>query len=335
MQIDLKTVNIEPKRKAFDHLVRRFGDKPASRYQEASYDIQACENLHYRPTWAPDQELYDPTLSKIRMGDWHDLKDPRQYYYNTYVLARARQQEATEAAFTLVESRGLHLTVPAEMRQTLLNLLLPLRHAAWGANQNNVLVAGYGFGTPFTQPCLYYGMDCLAIAQYLSRIGLLLGETDALAQGKAQWVDEERWQPLRRLTEDTMVVRDPFELFLAQDVVIDGLLYPLVYETIIDAQMAQEGAAPIAMLTQFMSDWGVETRKWSTAVVKAAAAESEANASQIADWTRQWAQRAMAALLPVVEIAAPDDADRLLSAAHDELMARLAKAGVPLTQGDA
>lgn len=34
MQIDLKTVSIEPKRKAFDHLVRRFGDKPASRYQE-------------------------------------------------------------------------------------------------------------------------------------------------------------------------------------------------------------------------------------------------------------------------------------------------------------
>jgi len=100
MQIDVKTVSIEPKRKAYDHLVRRFGDKPASRYQEGSYDLQAAENLHYRPTWAPDQELYDPTLSKIRMEDWYAFKDPRQFYYSSYVLTRARMQEGAEAAFS-------------------------------------------------------------------------------------------------------------------------------------------------------------------------------------------------------------------------------------------
>ncbi|WP_067736637.1 phenol hydroxylase [Novosphingobium naphthalenivorans] len=330
MQIDLKTVNIEPKRKAFDHLVRRFGDKPASRYQEASYDIQATENLHYRPTWAPEQELYDPTISRIVMADWHALKDPRQYYYNSYVLTRARQQEAAEGAFALVESRGLHLTVPEEMREQILDLLVPLRHAAWGANQNNVLVSGYGFGTPFTQPCLYYGMDCLAVAQYLSRIGLMLGGVDALARGKAQWMDNEEWQPLRRLVEDTLVVRDPFELFIAQDVVIDGLLYPLIYDSIIDGRMAQNGAAPVSMLTQFMTDWGKETRKWAISVVKVAAAESEANAVIIGEWFRTWSERAMAALLPVIAKVMGEDADQLLAGGLDDLKAQLAKAGVSL-----
>jgi len=190
MQIDLKTVAIEPKRKAFDHLVRRFGDKVASRYQEGSYDIQAVENLHYRPTWAPEQTLYDPTISKVVMEDWHAFKDPRQFYYSSYVLARARQQEAAEGAFALVESRALHATIPEDLRTAILDLLVPLRHAAWGANQNNVLIAGYGFGVTFTQPCLYHGMDNLAVAQYLSRIGLLLGGTEALAAGKTRkWVD--------------------------------------------------------------------------------------------------------------------------------------------------
>lgn len=330
MQIDLKTVNIEPKRKTFDHLVRRFGDKPASRYQEGSYDIQATENLHYRPTWAPEQELYDPNISRIVLDDWHALKDPRQYYYNTYVLARARQQEGAESAFSLVESRALHLTVPEAMRQQILDLLLPLRHAAWGANQNNVLISGYGFGTPFTQPCLYYGMDCLAIAQYLSRIGMMLGGVESLARGKTQWMDDERWQPLRRLVEDTLVVRDPFELFVAQDVIIDGLLYPLVYDVIIDGRLAQNGAAPVSMLTQFMTDWSAETRKWSTSLVKIAAAENPANAAIIAEWSRAWGERAMAALLPVVEPVLTDDADALLADAHAELTARLTKAGVPL-----
>lgn len=69
MQIDLRTVSIEPQRNTFDHLARRFGDKPASRYQEGSYDIQAAENLHYLPTWDPEQQLYDPSISKIIMQD--------------------------------------------------------------------------------------------------------------------------------------------------------------------------------------------------------------------------------------------------------------------------
>lgn len=330
MQIDLKTVSIEPKRKAFDHLVSRFGDKPASRYQEGSYDIQATENLHYRPTWAPEQELYDPNISRVVMADWHAFKDPRQYYYNTYVLARARQQEAAEAAFTLVETRALHQTIPAELRQTILDLLVPLRHAAWGANQNNVLISGYGFGTPFTQPCLYQGMDCLAVAQYLSRIGMLLGGTEALAEGKRQWLDGESWQPLRRLVEDTLVVRDPFELFVAQNTVIDGLLYPGVFDAIIDGRFALNGAAPVSMLAQFITDWSAEARKWSDSVIKIAAGESAANAAIIAEWVSEWSGRAMAALLPPIERAIGSDADAVLGQALDTLTARLAKAGVAL-----
>lgn len=330
MQIDLKTVTIEPKRKAFDHLVTRFGDKPASRYQEGSYDIQATENLHYRPTWAPEQELYDPNISRVVMADWHAFKDPRQYFYSSYVLARARQQEAAEGAFALVESRALHATIADGLRQSILDLLVPLRHAAWGANQNNVLIAGYGFGTPFTQPCLYQGMDCLAVAQYLSRIGLLLGGTEALAAGKQQWTSAEVWQPLRRLVEDTLVVRDPFELFVAQNVVIDGLLYPAVFDAVVDGRFAHDGAAPISMLAQFITDWSAEARKWADSVIKVAAGESPANAAVIAEWFSEWSGRAMAALLPPIEQAIGSAADAVLGQTLDELKARLAKAGVAL-----
>ena len=328
MQIDLKTVAIEPKRKAFDHLVRRFGDKVASRYQEGSYDIQATENLHYRPTWAPEQQLYDPTISKIVMADWHAFKDPRQYYYSSYVLARARQQEAAEGAFTLVESRALHATIPDDLRALILNLLVPLRHAAWGGNQNNVLIAGYGYGVTFTQPCLYHGMDNLAVAQYLSRLGLLMGGTDALVAGKTAWMEAECWQPLRRLVEDTLVIRDPFELFVAQNVVIDGLLYPAVFDAVVDGRFAMTGAAPVSMLTQFITDWSGEARTWVDSVVKVAASESPENAATISGWVSEWSGRAMAALLPPVEQAIGSDADAVLGQVLADLQARLAKAGV-------
>ena len=63
---------------------------------------------------------------------------------------------------------------------------------------NNTFICGYGFGTTFTQPCIYHAMDHLGIAQYLSRLGLLLGDTEALSEGKADWMEGEAWQPLRR-----------------------------------------------------------------------------------------------------------------------------------------
>src|SRR3546814_5287463 len=103
------------------------------------------------------------------MADLDAFKDPRQYFYDPYTLARARQQEAVEGAFAFVESRGLHHSGPADVLSEALAVLVPLRHAAWASNQNNVLIAGYGVGTTFTQPCLYQGMDALAIAQYISR----------------------------------------------------------------------------------------------------------------------------------------------------------------------
>ncbi|PKO38718.1 MAG: phenol hydroxylase [Betaproteobacteria bacterium HGW-Betaproteobacteria-6] len=330
MQIDLRTVSIKQQRNTFDHLARRFGDKPASRYQEGSYDIQATENLHYRPTWDPDQLIYDASITKIVMADWYALKDPRQYFYNNYTLARARQQETAEANFSFVESRGLADMLPDELKQVALDVLVPLRHAAWGANMNNSFISGYGYAAIFTQACMFHAMDNLGIAQYLSRLGLLLGDQEALDAGKTAWLDDEAWQPMRRYIEDCLVVRDPFELFVAQNVALDGLLYPLVYERIVDGYLSAKGASAVAMLCQFMNDWFDETRKWVDAVMKVAAAESEHNRAILQEWTEKWSTRAAAAMSPVVRKALGADAEEVVGEEVAAFKARLKKVGVEI-----
>lgn len=245
MQIEIKTLKAQPLRQTYGHVARRFGDKPASRYQEATYDIQPTTNFHYRPTWAPEFELFDASRTQIRMKDWYALKDPRQYYYGAYVTTRARQQEAAEGAFDLVERRGLLAALSYEWQERLTAGLLPLRHIEWGANMNNTLCADYGYGTAITQACTFCAMDRLGIAQYLSRIGLALdGNTGvALERAKTAWLEAEAWQPMRRLVEDIFVVEDWFETFVAQNLVLDGLLYPLVYQHF-DAFAAQHRGEP-------------------------------------------------------------------------------------------
>ena len=67
MAIDLRTVSITPLRQTFGHLARRMGaDKPASRYMEATMDLQPVENYHYRPTWEPEFDIFDQTRPRSR-----------------------------------------------------------------------------------------------------------------------------------------------------------------------------------------------------------------------------------------------------------------------------
>ena len=331
MQIDLRTVTIKPLRQTFDNIARRIGaDKPASRYQEGTLDMQQTANFHYRPTWDPAHDIYDASRTAIKMADWYAFKDPRQFYYGAYTLARAKQQDTAEANFDFVENRGLAETLPADVRATVLELLVPLRHVAWGSNMNNASICAYSYGTAFSQPGIYQAMDQLGIAQYLTRVGLLLGGVDVLDEAKDSWMTADTWQGLRRYVEDCMVLKDPVELFVAQNVALDGLLYPLVYETIVDDVLSAKGGTPVAMLTQFMTDWFAETKRWTDATMKTAAAESAENKEILAKWVSQWRDRAAATLLPVARIALNERTDELVAEVVQQFNARLVKAGVPL-----
>lgn len=220
--------------------------------------------------------------------------------------------------------------MPDSLRDTVLKLLLPLRHVAWGSNMNNASICAYSYGTGFSQPHIFHAMDQLGIAQYITRVGLLLGDVDSLEEAKRAWMEDDAWQGLRRFVEDSFVVKDPVELFVAQNVALDGLLYPLVYETIIDDVLSSKGGTAVAMLTQFMTDWFTETRKWVDATVKIAAAESPENKEIMARWLSQWRDRSASALLPVARIALGDRSDEVLAEVVQQFNARMAKAGVTL-----
>ncbi|MCK5865198.1 MAG: phenol hydroxylase, partial [Marinobacter adhaerens] len=133
MSIEIKTTSVEPIRHTYSHIARRFGDKPATRYQEASYDLEAKTNFHYRPQWDSRYELNDDRRTAIRMEDWYAVSDPRQFYYGAYVGNRAKMQEAAETSFGFCDKRNLLTRLPEETQKQLLRLLVPLRHVELGA----------------------------------------------------------------------------------------------------------------------------------------------------------------------------------------------------------
>ncbi|SDC80672.1 aromatic/alkene monooxygenase hydroxylase subunit beta [Paraburkholderia lycopersici] len=329
MTIDLKTVDIKPLRHTYAHVAQHIGaDKTASRYQEGTFGAQPQANFHYRPTWDPDHELFDPTRTAIVMSSWYALKDPRQFYYASWTTTRARQQDTMEANFEFVESRGMTDLMPETLADQALAVLVPLRHAAWGANMNNSQICALGYGTAFTAPAMFHAMDNLGIAQYLTRLALTMAGPHVLDAAKTAWLEDPTWQALRRYVEDTLVLADPVELFVAQNLVLDGLLYPLVYDRFVDEQVALKGGSAVAMLTAFMPEWHDESGRWIDAVVKTMAAESEDNRACLARWAHHWEEQAAAALLPVAELAFPALGHAALDEVREQLRARFAKLGI-------
>jgi phenol hydroxylase P1 protein len=326
MSIEIKTSILEPVRNTYANIEKRFGNKPATRYQEATYDIQAETNFHYRPLWDPEHELNDPRRTALVMEDWYAFKDPRQFYYGTYVQQRAKMQETAEGNYAFFDKRNLVASLSDEVKAQVIRYLVPLRHVEHAANLNNMYGTAYGYGTAITQALLYDGMDRLGVAQYLSRIGLILdgNSGDALVEAKQLWMDAPVWQGMRALCEETLVTKDWFELFLAQDLVIDTLVNELFYNQL-DQKLTAEGGQDIAMLIEFMQEWSKDTSRWVDAVIKVAAAESDANKALVAGWINTWRGKVAEALAPLAEEMIGPDA---LSQALDVLDKRVAKAGI-------
>ena len=327
--IDLQSRDIKPLRNTYTHVARYIGgDKPASRYQEATMGAQPTQNFHYRPTWDSRYELFDASRSAIKLADWYVLKDPRQYYYATWTIARARQQEAVEANYQFVDSRNLLDRMSDDVRGSACDVLMPLRHVAWAGNMNNCFISAYGYGTALTAATTFHAMDHLGIAQYLTRLGLAVNEPAVLESGKNDWLQDPRWQVLRRFVEDTLVLQDPMEMFVAQNLALDGALYPLIYGAYIDDYLTPRGGTAIAMLTSFMPEWFDESSRWVDAVVKVAAAESSDNKALMSQWAQIWGDRAQSALAPVASIALGTEGERAMQTVHETYLKRCIKLGL-------
>ena len=330
MSIDIKTAHIEPQRLTFDHLEARIGKgKAATRYQEAVHDFQMTTNFHYRPTWEPEMELFDVRRTAIRLDDFDALTDPRQYYYGPYTIQRARQQDHADSNFALIEKRNLFDALDPVWAARLRRLVVPLRHVEWGANTNNTYLSGYGYGAPFTSAALMQAMDRLGIAQYLTRLALALNgqRPEILDEGKALWLDDPLWQPLRRLVEDSMVQKDWFELHVLQNLLLDSQLVPFAYVQL-DEAMAAQGGLAYTLVTEFMREWFGEASRWVDATVKTAASASAENTALLNQWVAQWWPRVAEAVAPLLAAAFEDRAEAVAAAQRGALNARLGKLGL-------
>ena len=307
MQYELKYKVIEPRRHTYQNIIERFGDQPATRYQEATLDIEPRENFHYRPTWDAERELYDERYSALRLTDPYTFADPRQFYYTPYVTNRAALHDEVGKTVAYLESRDLLAKMPAGWQTVLGTVVLPLRHYESGAQLVSVAGARFAYGSSLSQCTSFAAFDRIGNAQILSRVGIALGSgtADRLALAKTEWLEGEHLQPLRRLIEEIMVTDDWAEGLLAIDE-IDKRIYPAFY-TGLDEAALLGGAGAYSLFAQQLATWFADQRRWLDALIKTWRTDEthgEANAAVLDRIERDWGARAQEAVDALLAVAA-------------------------------
>jgi len=331
MNLDIKSVEIKPIRQTYAHVARRIGEnKAATRYEEATYDLQATTNFHYLPTYNSKYEIYDENKTAIKMSDWYKLLDPRQYYYSNYVITRAKQQEVAEQNFSFIEKRDLLITMPQDIKEQILKYVVPLRHYEWGANMNNLQIVSECYGSAMANAATFHSEDRLGMAQYITKIGLLLGENEArfLDEAKDLWINENSWQGLRKVVEDSFVVEDWFELFIFQNVVMDGFVHPLFFDYY-EREIATKGGNIQSMMTEFMTAWFEESNKWVDKTINVAVSESDENKKIITNWCEKYINELEKATILLAKNLVKDP-ENTVSEIKENLIKRLNKNGLEL-----
>ncbi len=326
MQIELRTRTIEPQRKTFTHLVKRYGDRPASRYEEGSVDVQAVENFHYRPAWDSERWQYDPDYSAFKLTDPYAFLDPRQFYYAPYVQSRAAMDDAFSKSLDYLESRDYLHKLPDGWQALITDVLVPLRHYEAGCQLITIEGARWAWGTTIDQCCTYASFDRVGNAQRISRVGLAMdGGGDAiLVAGKERWMTDPALQGMRRFVEEQLVVRDWAKELMAIDLA-DRLLYDLLYRHLDEAAVLG-AAGPYSLVAQHFAAWFADQRRWIDQLVKVWFADEQyADANRAAFdevLVARWSQIVEA----VSDVAAAIDAriDSGAAAAVQETAARLA-----------
>jgi phenol hydroxylase P1 protein len=295
VEYELRQQVVEPRRKTFQNLIERYGDKPASRYDEATVDVQPTENFHYRPLWGPDKELYDESYTALRLEDPYNFKDPRQYYYAPYVTARAALHDAFGKTLDYVGQRELLGRLPEAWQELIATVVVPLRHYESGAQLLSVNGARFAYGTSIEQCLTYAAFDRIGNAQMLTRVGIALagGSADLLGGAKQAWMVQDSLQGLRRYVEELLVEDDWATQMIGIDLT-DRLLYPMLYRHL-DELALMSGAGAYSLVAQHFAAWFTDHRRWIDALLVSwteDVAHGDANAAHLGEVVHEWLPRA-------------------------------------------
>ena len=254
---------------------------------------------------------------------WEAFSDPRQTTYARYTALMSQREAFVARLFARIEESDYDAALPAPALALHDELLAPLRFAGHGLQ---MLAAYAGQMAPAGKIVVVLALqaaDEVRRIQHLAyRLGLLRRRHPELgARAAWRWQEEARWQPLRRVVEELLVVWDWGESFAALCLALKPIFDELTL--VLFAERARDlGDYLTAELLGALREDARWHRDWADALVTLALGHAP-NRAPLTEWTGRWGQRALAA---AVALAPGDDGVARLRGCLDQRLAALAAA---------
>lgn len=244
--------------------------KTKNEYEDVTVRQQPYVHMHYRHIFDErDFDIYDPRYTRLKSSDWEAFRDPKKFWYTTYVNNRKKMAEEVENGFAYADQLGVIKTLSPQWADALRDLYTPLRHLEYGENVQMQHVIRYALGTSIEQCATYQAYDKTGRAQWISQWAMNMQEHhgEFLAHGKETLLNEPAFQPLRRYVEEILVTDDWAEVLVAENLTLDLLLGNLMYREF-NQEAIKHGDTHLSILNLVIAkqlDWH---RDWAFSLFK-------------------------------------------------------------------
>lgn len=273
-------------------------ERRLSEYEEVTQLLQWHGPYHIQGD-RPAHQVWTDDSTELRCSDWESYRTPDKLYYRTYTTRQARAGRSVATAFEFAQGDGQLAKVDPERVALLRNVIGVLQYPDWGlcvAHQNATRFALSSWIAGATSFMMF---DELRHAQLYGRLALAYGEHyEGFDDPRPAWMDESRFQPSRRIIEETMATLDWGKTITLADLVVEPLLTSAAHTLLTTGSLAAgDGLTPF--VCRSIEDDKLRHRESAAAFLRLVChdpAFGEANRQLIAAWAGE--------LLPRVQIAA-------------------------------
>lgn len=189
--------------------------------------------------------IFDLDSTKLKLDNWYLFRDPNQLWQRGYYQTQARAERSIEAATQTALASGLMAEVdPQWVNYGLARVYLPFAHLEYGLFRTFNPAAREALSDTLGNVLVFNAGDKLRHAQAISLLGLDLEgcfEGFSCTSGRAGWLDDDVWQPVRQLVEGVMAIIDWCEAILAVNAVVEPLLGEPLRRLVFTSHAARHG----------------------------------------------------------------------------------------------
>ena len=197
--------------------------KRLSEYEELTRWTQ-WEAPFYFNGPGPNLQVWSDDSTVLQAGDWNAYRTPDKLYFRTYATKQSRAGRAVETAFDFARKDVQLADIDPARVAHLQAVLGPLQYADWGLCVVHQQTTRFALSSWIAGATCFMMFDDLRHAQLYGRLAIAYGEHhDGFDNPRPAWMEQERFQPTRRIVEELLATLDWGKAIVLADLIFEPL----------------------------------------------------------------------------------------------------------------